>query len=93
MTNRVTLNMSHNIHYCYIMNIVVVVRQAVGSIFSKTLAYDSLCTLELCTASMIATSSLGHLGDFLPIVCPSYSVLLLTTSLGRTFQVVVILIR
>ena len=36
--------------------VVVVVGQTVGSIFSKTLAYDCLCTLELCTASMIATS-------------------------------------
>ena len=30
--------------------------QTVGSISSRTLAYDCLCTLELCTASMIATS-------------------------------------
>ena len=36
--------------------VVVVVGQTVGSISSKTLAYDCLCTLELCTASMIATS-------------------------------------
>ena len=36
--------------------VVVVVGQTVGSIASKTLAYDCLCTLELCTASMIATS-------------------------------------
>ena len=35
---------------------VVVVGHTVGSISSKTLAYDCLCTLELCTASMIATS-------------------------------------
>ena len=35
---------------------VVVVGQTVGSISSKTLAYDCLCTLELCTASMIVTS-------------------------------------
>ena len=53
--------------------VVVVIGQTVGSISSKTLTYDCLCTLELCTASMIATSSLGHLGDFLPSVCPSYS--------------------
>ena len=36
--------------------VVVVVGQNVDSISSKTLAYDCLCTLELCTASMIATS-------------------------------------
>ena len=36
--------------------VVVVVGQTVGSISSRTLAYDCLCTLELCTASMIATS-------------------------------------
>ena len=35
---------------------VVVVGQTVGSISSRTLAYDCLCALELCTASMIATS-------------------------------------
>ena len=35
---------------------VVVVGQTVGSISSKTLAYDCLYTLELCTASMIAPS-------------------------------------
>ena len=51
--------------------VVVAAGQIVGSISSKTLAYDCLCTLELCTTSMIATSSLGHLGDFLPSVCPS----------------------
>ena len=36
--------------------VVVVVGQTVLSISSKTLAYDCLCTLELCTASLIATS-------------------------------------
>ena len=36
--------------------VVLVVGQTVGSISSKTLAYDCLYTLELCTASMIATS-------------------------------------
>ena len=30
--------------------VVVVVGQTVGSISSRTLAYNSLCTLELCTA-------------------------------------------
>ena len=35
--------------------VVVVVGRTVGSISSKTLAYECLCTLELCTASMIAT--------------------------------------
>ena len=53
--------------------VVVVVGRTVGSISSKTLAYDCLCTLELCTTSMIATSSLGHLGDFLPSACPNCS--------------------
>ena len=49
------------------------VGQTVGSISSKTLAYDCLYTLELCTASLIPTGLLGHLGDFLPSVCPSCS--------------------
>ena len=53
--------------------VVVVVGQTVGSISSKTLAYDCLYILELCSASLIATSLLGHLGDFLPSVCPSCS--------------------
>ena len=39
-----------------VIAVVVVVGQTVGSISSKTLAYDCLCTLEFCTASMIATS-------------------------------------
>ena len=53
--------------------VVVVVGQTVGSISSKTLAYDCLYTLEVRTTTMIATSSHGHLGDFLPSVCPSCS--------------------
>ena len=36
--------------------VVIVVRQTVGFISSKTLAYDCLYTLELCMASLIATS-------------------------------------
>ena len=32
--------------------VVVVVGQTVGSISSKTLAYNCLCTLELCTAQL-----------------------------------------
>ena len=36
--------------------VVVVIGNTVGSISSRTLAYDCLCTLEFCTASMIATS-------------------------------------
>ena len=36
--------------------VVVVAGQTIGSISSRTLAYDCLCTLALCTASMIATS-------------------------------------
>ena len=53
--------------------VVVVVVQTVGSISSKTLAYDCLCTLEVCMTSMISTSSHGHFGDFLPSVYPSCS--------------------
>ena len=48
---------------------VVVVGQTVGSISSKTLAYDCLCTLEVCTTSVVAKSSHWHLGDFL---CPVF---------------------
>ena len=40
----------------FLLVVVVVVGQTVGSISSKTLAYDCLYTLELCTVSMIATS-------------------------------------
>ena len=36
--------------------VVLVVGQTDGFISSRTLAYDCLCTFELCTASMIATS-------------------------------------
>ena len=32
--------------------VVVVIGQTVGSISSSTLAYDCLCTLELCTAGV-----------------------------------------
>ena len=39
-----------------VLVVVVVVGQTIGSISSKTLAYDCLYTLELCTASMISTS-------------------------------------
>ena len=46
--------------------VVVVVGQTVGSISSKTLAYDCLCTLELFTASMIATVN----SDIWEIFCP-----------------------
>ena len=45
---------------------VVVVGHTVGSISSETLAYHCLFTLELCLASMIATSKLGHSGIFCP---------------------------
>ena len=51
--------------------VVVVVGQTVASVSSKTLAYDCLCTLEVCTISMIATSSHGNLWDFLISVCTS----------------------
>ena len=44
-------------HIVVVVVVVVVVGQTVGSISSRTLAYDCLYTLELlCTASMIATS-------------------------------------
>ena len=78
---------------------VVVVGQRVGSISSKPLANDCLCTLEVVTTSMIATSSHGHLEDFLPMQCLSmlflkeFTVLLLTILLGWAFRVEVILIR
>ena len=36
--------------------VVADIGQTVGSISSRMLAYDCLYTLELCTASMIATS-------------------------------------
>ena len=49
------------------VEVVVVVGQTVWSISSKTLAYDCLYTLALCTASMIATKKLGHLGVFCPV--------------------------
>ena len=39
----------------YSIVVVVVMVQTAGSISSKTLANDCLCTLGLCTASMIAT--------------------------------------
>ena len=39
-----------------IVVVVVVVGQTVGSISSKTLAYDCLYTLELCTASLAEIS-------------------------------------
>ena len=55
-----------NFRWCYTVStsdgvilVVVVVGQTVGSISSKTLAYDCLCTLELCTASMTVSISDG----------------------------------
>ena len=39
-----------------VLVVAVVVGQTVGSISSKTLVYDCLYTIELCTASMISTS-------------------------------------
>ena len=44
------------LHVVVVVVVVVVVGETVGSISSKTLAYDCLYALELCTASMIATS-------------------------------------
>ena len=37
-------------HAAAVVEVVVVVGQTIGSISSRTLAYDCLCTLELCTA-------------------------------------------
>ena len=74
--------------------VVVVSGQTGRSISSKSLANDCLSTLEVCTTSMIATSSHGHLGDFLRVFIQlflkEFNVLLLTTSLGSAFQVEVI---
>ena len=47
--------------------VVVVVGQTVGPISSKTLAYDCLCTLELCTASMLPVNS-----EIWGIFCPVF---------------------
>ena len=44
--------------------VVVVVGQTVGSISSKTLAYDCLYTLELCTASLIGIQLTRTFGGF-----------------------------
>ena len=70
----------------------MVVGQTVGSISSKTLAYDCLYTLELFTASMIATFGGFSAQCLSKLFLKEFTVLLLTTSLGRAFQVVVILI-
>ena len=56
-----------------LVGVVVVVGQTVGSISRKTLAYDCLCTLKLCMASKICYQLLGHLGDYLHSISPSYS--------------------
>ena len=79
--------------------LIVIVGQTVMSISSKTLAYDCLSSLELCTASMIATSFLGHiLGEFLPmqrlpkLFLKEFTDRLLTISVASAFQVVVIFI-
>ena len=75
---------------------VVVVGQTAGSNSSKTLACNCLCTLELCTASMITPVNSDIWGIlcivFFQAVLEKFTVLLLTTSLGRAFQVVGILI-
>ena len=76
----------------------VVVGLTVGSISSKTLASDCLCTLELCTASMIAYQlTIGTFGgisvQFLSkLFLKDFTVVMLTTSFGRAYQVVVIVI-
>ena len=54
--NRLNLVMTNVTVIVVVVVVVVVVGQTVGSISSKTLAYDCLCTLGLWTASMIATS-------------------------------------
>ena len=50
------LHVGYHVVDAVVVVAVVVVGQPVGSISSKTLAYDCLYALELCTASMIATS-------------------------------------
>ena len=50
------MNLNESKTKTMIVLVVVVVGQTVDSISSKTLAYDCLYTLELCTASMIATN-------------------------------------
>ena len=56
-----------------IIVVVILVGQTVGSVSSKTLAYECLYILELCTLSMIATVNTDNLEDFLPRVCPNGS--------------------
>ena len=68
----------HDTSFCLQMIDIVVVAvsvvgQTIGSINSKTLAYDCLRNLELCTASMTSNSKLGYLGDFPSSVCLSGS--------------------
>ena len=83
----------HTEKYGYEVVVVVVlaVGQTVGSISRNKLAYDCLYTLELCTASMIATSA-----DIWRIFCPVQAVLEIVHCsvlfTGRAFLVVVILI-
>ena len=77
--------------------VAVVVGQTDGSISSKTLAYDCLYTLELCTASMLTYQLTRIFGGFSAqclskIFLKEFTLLLLTTLFGRAFQVVVILI-
>ena len=70
--------------------VVVVVVVVVG------VAYDCLCTLELRMASMIATLTRSFGGFsaqcFSKLFVKEFTVLLLTTALGREFQVDIILI-
>ena len=54
-----------------VLVVVVIVGQTIGSISSETLAYDCLCTVESCTASMIA-SLLPVNSDIWEIVCPVF---------------------
>ena len=49
--------------------VVVVVGQTVGPISCRMLAYDCLCALELCTASMTATIVNS---DIWGIFCPVF---------------------
>ena len=55
-TDTIILFISLDILFSINVVVVVVVEQTVGSISSKTLDYDCLYTLVLCTVSMIATS-------------------------------------
>ena len=74
--------------------VIVVVGQIVGFISSKMLAYDCLCTLEVCRTSKPFLPTFGGFSAqcLSKLFLKELTVLLLTTSLGRAFPVEVILI-